>query len=444
MSTKYYSKYKKYKTKYLESGDGRYSCDETKQFKDICYESKDGMYKTMESCVNDCEGKYIYHQLSKANLRKETNAFYKFISGLIDKKYNVYVKGGAVIGLELLKLMDENTNDNIKFNEYLQNFLNLNLIRDWDFLCYTGNNFKEDSEKSEFNKEMNTFASQYGMVRKGGKNLRLYQQKNPIMVDKTDALFELDVRDKSVITDMEIPLATMKVKVTKYNIKYIFIASKIFLMRQNNVEYDIDIIRRIIGKINIIIDPSSNGFYLLKKSDVVTAGLSDKMLDIFRNHAKSDWGVFQFLITHIIEPNRLIYRLVEKNLVKTRKIVKFIGDNELNKKIIPSWLLDSDMVLKLIRGVTKEIGIVMTQVYDEYDEYNDSNFMESVDMFLSGVNLDRIEQVYDETGDIGKELVKNMFGLLGKQINIDKMADSSKNGRVGKLLRFLNKKKIFD
>ena len=50
---------------------GKYECQPDKNFPDICIESSKGIYHSKESCINDCETKYINQQLKSLPLTKE-------------------------------------------------------------------------------------------------------------------------------------------------------------------------------------------------------------------------------------------------------------------------------------------------------------------------------------------------------------------------------------
>ena len=132
---------------------GDYTCYPNKnKFDQICaVESNDktndktndksnkNIFKTKTECENVCENKFINVQLKKSNLFKECVQFYLFIKDLINKEHmKIYIKGGNVIGLAVLKLIyDEYKNNDIKFAQAFKNFLSMEFIKDWDFTAYT-------------------------------------------------------------------------------------------------------------------------------------------------------------------------------------------------------------------------------------------------------------------------------------------------------------------
>ena len=91
---KYYEKYIKYKLKYNKlkniypdlinnlTGGVKYDCNPENKFADICIEKDNGHYRTKESCINDCENKYITHNLVKANIKGESLKFQLFIKDI--------------------------------------------------------------------------------------------------------------------------------------------------------------------------------------------------------------------------------------------------------------------------------------------------------------------------------------------------------------------------
>ena len=98
--------------------------------------------------MNDCENKYIKYNLKKANIFSETTIFSNFIYTLLSQKYDVYLKGGTVLGLYILKLLyDKYGNDYATFEKYFNELLKLDLIKDWDFTSYTHTTIDDKLEK---------------------------------------------------------------------------------------------------------------------------------------------------------------------------------------------------------------------------------------------------------------------------------------------------------
>jgi hypothetical protein len=400
-------KYNKYckKINNLNLEGGKYQCIPKNKFKNICLEDDNGKYKSKESCINDCEKNYIKEQLIEANLNKETKKFYKFINHIItNENIKVYVKGGNVIGLKILKMIyDKYKNDQNKFKKYFDEFLKLNLIKDWDFASYTN---KEIT--NEYKDHLNNIAKEHHLVPRA-KTYILYQTKHPIMTHD-GALFEISIlgNEHIMYSNMEIPLTTMKVRVNKYNINYIFMFAKAFLDYQNDKEFDFDILKRMISKISVIINPCKNGFYNdSEKFD--NGGFNKDLLKFIKKYEKYDKNLPQFLITHLKTPFRLLYRLPEKNIPKSKKIKIFLNNIFPNKKF--NWLFKSDFVSKIINIFTKDFGNKLVELYK-------NEGLDGIIKFIDGIEQwNRIEIEYDKLfTDKNKELLNNMVGELKNKI----------------------------
>ena len=104
-------------------------------------------------------------------------------------------------------------------------------------------------------------ASRYRLVPRA-KTFILYQAKIPILVyDK--ALFEIAIIPSDTpYSKMEIPLTTMKVEINEHNLKYIFIMAKNFYSyKTKGISIDLEIIKKVISRIHIKINPYKNGMY---------------------------------------------------------------------------------------------------------------------------------------------------------------------------------------
>jgi hypothetical protein len=390
-----------------------YICNPNKiQYKHTCTQNSNGQYKTKEQCENECDPKFISIQLKKANLHKESLQFYFFIQDLIKLEHaNVYIKGGNVIGLAVLKMIYTTySNDNAKFSKAFENFLKLELIQDWDFTAYTGEKMITDKYREKLDK----IAEKQKLVPRA-KTFILYQTKIPILIyDK--ALFEIAVldSDSNEFSKMEIPMTTMKVRVDLSNIKYIFMMAKSFYSwKTKNIPIDLDIIKKIMSNIEIIIHPNKSGLYDPGKS--LDAGELGKELVLFINNFASG-NIFwtQFLITHMIDPYRLIYRLGEKNIKKTIKINNFIHKN-IGKNTQPSWLLNVDKTVKLVDRFVESLGKKMEL------EYKRTGSFDKVLEFLTGANFGK-PQLQIEWKDFEPETrtkIKKIFAPVIKQMGLD-------------------------
>jgi hypothetical protein len=209
-------------------------------------------------------------------------------------------------------IYDGSNNDEI-FEKNFNKFVELNLIRDWDFACYTTKTIDE-----KYRDHLDKVASNHKLVPRA-KTFILYQTKYPIKI-KDQALFEIAILEKDNYIDLELPLTTMKVKVSHYNLLQIFMMAKLFSSKD---KIDINAVKHIIKDMKIIIPKHKDG--LFDMDELYKDELSKEILDIITNFAKKDLNLQQFLITHIVEPNRLFYRFIEKNIPKVEKIKEFLA-----------------------------------------------------------------------------------------------------------------------
>jgi hypothetical protein len=437
----YYKKYLKYKLKYYNlrnvnninnnvnidlCGGMRFDCDPKEKFKDICKENEKGKYKTKESCINDCENQYINKHLLDINIKGETVKFYLFIKDIIqNEKINVYIKGGNVIGLKLLKMIyNKYKNDDKKFREIFNKFLSLELIKDWDFAAYTTQPIDD-----KYREKLDKIAEKYKLVPRA-KTFILYQTKRPILTEDKP-LFEISiVEDADSFSKLEIPMTTMKVKITEYNLKYIYMFAKSFLAYKNkNEEFDFDIIKRMLDKINILIHPHKKGLYDVgeKKERYDKGELNDELIKFINTYDDFDKNFPQFLITHLEDPYRMLFRLIDKNIKKSEKIKQFIKD-DMKDDPRQTWLFDSKWLLDKIYVFMKAFGEKIHKIY--IDEYYTTNSLEKslhkVGKFLEGINFGRTEIELDNFSEDGKKLINLMLGKLIKEITTNYKVDDIK------------------
>lgn len=487
----YYEKYLKYKTKYLilakntdkydkilsetdndntdtdnitithsniqEGGSKKYACKPNKQkYKEICLPDDKGEYKTEKDCYEECDTKFISVQLKKANLHKESLQFYYFIKSLINKEQmSIYIKGGNVIGLAVLKLIHDkypgtNSKSNFKFKQAFEKFLKLELIKDWDFTGYT--NKKEINE--QYRTKLDKLSGKFGLVPRA-KTFILYQTKYPILI-YNKALFEIAIldSDSSEFSKMEIPMTTMKVSISIPNIKYIFMLAKSFYSwTEKHIPIDLDIVRKILSSIDIIIHPHKSGLYDPGKK-IDTGELNKNLVEFIWNFTKKNAIWTQFIITQLEDPYRLIYRMCEKNIVKTDKIIDYIKKNlHINK--LPSWLLDSKKTMNVINKFIDKLGNKLADIYLK------ENNLDKVLDFLLGTNFGKpqIQIEWDEFSKQTKLRLKKIFEPMVNKIGLDefskivnsrvekfdsKSSNLTSSDKIVKLFKFLIDKKIFE
>lgn len=442
---------------------GKYACEANKNnYNQICpilndkiksSKSDNNIFKTKIECENECEKKFITIQLKKSHLYNESVQFYLFIRDLIQKEnMKIYIKGGNVIGLIVLKLIyDEFANDDVKFERAFKKFLSLELIKDWDFTAYTDG--KDTDEK--YRAKLDKMASKYRLVPRA-KTFILYQTHTPILVyDK--ALFEIAIVPADTpYSKMEIPLTTMKVEVDEHNLKYIFIMAKNFYSyKTKGIPIDLGIIKKVISRTNIKIHKHKNGMYD-PKPKIDTGDLNDNLVDFIFKFANEDKYLTQFLITQLEDPYRLVYRMPEKNIVKTKQIEDFISFN-LHKTAKPDWLLDTEKATKVLDKFIDKLGYQLKKIYSE------KQLLDGVLDFLEGANFGK-PQIQIEWGEIGTEAknkIKRIFTPLVQQIgknefkkmilslmekyNLNKLkpAEMTNSQRIIKFFNFLIEENFF-
>ena len=418
------------------SGNDRHRCDPTKKYSDICIKDKNGYYKSKDKCVNDCETKYINHHLKKANIKGETVKFYLFIKDIIkNENIDVYIKGGNVIGMHLLKMIyDEHKDNDAKFKKAFDEFLKLGLMKDWDFAAYT--NQREITP--EYRKKLDKIAKKYKLVPRA-KTFVLYQTFKPILIDNK-ALFEIAVLDSDAYSTLELPMTTMKIKVHEHNLKYIYMFAKSFLAHElADEEFDFNILKKMIKRIRVIVHPHQNGLYDPNDSNFDNGGLSDGLIDFINTFTKNDRKLSQFFVIHLQDPFRLLYRFPEKNVPKTNKISEFIK-SELPGTVkkgrgMPTWLIDTIELPKMAKSFIDALGKKILETYD-------SKSFDGLDKLLSGVKFGRTQIEYDNYSDESKDALKSMFGGLIDAIGqeqIKTMVPKERNDWI-QFVKFLNGK----
>jgi hypothetical protein len=450
-SDNYYKKYFKYKLKYFKlkkllinqsinqvGGNDKYSCNPNKPFLEICEKNSKGMYKSKQKCINDCENKYINYHLISSNIKRETTQFNLFIQDILKDNIMVYIKGGTVLGLKILKMIWKK-HQGASFEKYFNEFLKLELIRDWDFAGYT-----ESREiDASYRKQLDKIAKKYNLAPRA-KTFILYQARVPIKMDD-QALFEIAILEKDDKVGLELPLTTMKVKVNRFNIFHIFMLAKCFYAYKTRQQpIDINVIKYLIQNIKIIIPEHKNGLFLMDK--LHQGELSPQLIDFIINFAKDDVNLQQFLITHIQEPHRIFFRLVEKNIPKVNKITLFLNENKLIDKT-PTWIFDSKLIYNKIESFIELLGSKMYKLFVDNmaKKISIETSIKQIDDLLNGINLSRIQNEYKNFTCHGIDLLKSLFGRLYTEIAKDteiihKLSNKSK---LINILQFLNKQKIF-
>jgi hypothetical protein len=410
----------------------RFNCEPENKFSEICSSNSKGYYNSKTSCINDCENRYIKYNLKKANIFSETTIFSNFIYTLLSQNYEVHLKGGTVLGLYILKLLyDKYVNDYTTFEKYFNELLKLDLIKDWDFTAYTHTKIDDKLKES-----LNSLAKKNNLVLRG-KTFILYQTEYPIKVNDA-TLFEISIMEDEIFSNLELPLTTMKIKINKKNLNHIFMFAKCFYSyKVKNILIDTDIIKHMTSKLNFFIYPNKEGLFSINKDNYHIGSLNKNIVEYIHKFSHN-LNKEQFLITQIQEPNRIFYRLLEKNIPKTEKIVAFLKKYDLPSN--HSWLLNTKSIEKLIASFISNLGDKIIDIFNK--QSNPVDGLNAVTDFLEGVNLRRIEIEYLNTGEKGKNLIKKLLSKVHKKIPED-FYYKYRDNKLIECLAFLKKKKLF-
>ena len=207
--------------------------------------------------------------------------------------------------------------------------------------------------------------------------------------------------------------------------------------KQKGEPFDFNIIKRMLNKIDIIVYPSRNGLYNvnINDKDFDKGKLNDDIIEFIKTFAEYDKNLPQFLATHIEDPFRILYRLIEKNIKKNDNIKKFLKDELNNSRVINNhnWLFDSKFIKTSIRLFCKKLGEELKKKYI-------NNGIEGVEAFLEGVSFNRIEGDYAMLTDEGIELLKSIFSKLINEMTKDKINKLKSESRLIKFIKFFSSK----
>jgi len=446
---------------FIIGGGDKYICNPLSNYSDICektneeYKKEFNTYPDKKTCMKYCESKYIGNKLSKSGLIKETTKFYNLIKHFITKEQlDVYVKGGNALGLKVLRLLYHTYKTKDEFEIHFKHFLKLELIKDWDFCCYLDKEITIN-DRNKFDK----IAHKYRLVPKA-KTFILYRDSNSIELEKDKPLFEIAIVKGENLSDMEIPLTTMRVQLNIFNIKYIFaFANEFYLYSKFNKPFDIDLIMNMIKRINVLIYPYHNGLYKTTKDSFDNGNLNSDLVKFINTFDDFDKYIPQFLITHIKEPNRLFYRFLLKNVDKNNKIKKFIKTEKIGHT--ENWLLDTTHITNILKifleKLSSNLSHIFTTSLNSIDIDTKSNIdkikysLDKVDIYLQNIYLNRLEIDFDKFDKHSLKLIYKLFEPIISSISesdvdtlyneLDINNKEHKN-KIIYLIKFLIKKNI--
>lgn len=342
----------------------------------------------------------------------------------------IYCKGGSALGFVVLKLLfdkyytkfnNKNINANFikfKFNE----FVNLNLIKDCDFTVFMNETdkikFTEEATKKKINNE--------------GETISIFRFEDGLKIGD-DYLFELSVKNKEKISDLELPLTNIKFEVNKDNIDSLFEIIDMFIKVDN---IDFSKIKKILDNLLVeviingdnLVNSIKDGLYVITEPEKISKDIlspelikiiDDFLLTINNSNGIEPLTIKQFLITHLSEPDRLFIRFLQKNIKKSENIINFFNDNNIE---LPNWLMNEEVFQNIIRIIDLFLDYLNKIINSEieklipdsvFDETKDNtaiiksklkNFMENMDLLFKNINFSRLHN-----DKIDKTRVEKLF-----------------------------------
>ena len=388
------------KVSFYNLSGGTFKCVRENSYDDICVPTQDGddgEYLSKDECMETCIISFIDNQMVHA----EFVQWISFLGERIKAGNDVYVKGGTVLGLKVAQLLFNQIGDESKLDDLLE----LDLIKDWDFTII-------GREIGEIDGKTNKMTNE-------GKTMKIYRYKGygPRLEFDRSALFELSVKDDENFSDLEIPMTSMKIKLDLKNIKYIFVLALYFYLRKE--DHDIKLFGNVLTKMNqrmvrdiiknhieVVVPDCLNGLFNTDpNTDLDTGGLNKELIDIIKN-TTVDQNEQQFIVSHIKEPDRMIVRLFPKNIKKSEKISNFLKQTNI---INQPWLLNRENIERLIDDFLNNLDSFIQKKY--YD-----NVLKNYDDILKKNLL----YIYNHMGanDPNKELIFNrMLEVMDQKIN---------------------------
>ena len=231
----------------------------------------------------------------------------------------LYLKGGAVISIKLL-----------------QDINYLSEIKDFDFVL-EDERCCNDYFYYEFGEEFGIFLN--GCCKPSqGKNTQLH-----VMRYRKPSKYELSVCIKDTL---ELPMTSMRIYFDESN----YISLFNFL---ENIDYNIS------KEINIVIpDHDKNGMFAIKFQFNNTI-MENIILNTTNNNN------YQQCLYYLIKNPTNISRLKYKNIPKSNNIKKLY--QSLNQ-LVPTWLLNEDLILNLIERLILNITLYVNDIYEYYKD----------------------------------------------------------------------------
>jgi uncharacterized damage-inducible protein DinB len=424
----YQKKYNKYKNKYLIlkeliGGQNKFKCNLTNRtIGNLCNEDETGIFDKIEDCDTKC---------LEEKLNEEFCAWKKLFewSSETFKDIKFYCKGGSALALLVLKtILDK---DKSKYDD----FLKLNLIKDWDFTVI----MTEEQQERIIKK-----AEELG-IENQGEQLVILRFKKGLLLE-TDYLLELSIKTTQELYDLELPLTNLKFEVNSDNIDLFFEIVKMYVKKEENLDKISEILSTLLKTIQVNkvdkVHSIENGFYkITNPKNISKANLNTKLLNLMnqiqynKDKDKIDQlTIKQFLITHIYQPDRLFIRFLGKNIIKSQKITRFYQENEIN---LPEWLINNSVLEEIKKKIYNFLKLLNEYIESAITEPHNNDTLEikkSINCFLThmhllfeNVNLTRIKITSDNIKLIQYLIPLKFFQNLKKksiEIRIKNRLDS--------------------
>jgi hypothetical protein len=396
-----------------------YSCgNETKKIEELCVDSSNGKFYFKNKCETECLDQKLIVEL------EAWKKLFKWCSENLSEN-PIYCKGGSALGLEVLKSILNQ--DPSKYTE----FLDLGLIKDWDFTV-----FMSEEQKIRFI----DFASTLG-IENQGQSISILRFKKGLHIGE-DYLLELSVKTNQLLNDLELPLTNLKFEVNFHNIDKFFEIVVMYVKKNENLDVMKRNLNELLNPVLVngeeLVDSIENGFYnITDPSKIDTAGLSQQLLELIdfflqqpnnnNSNRSNNLAIKQFLITQLIQPDRLFIRFLKKNVEKSKKITKFYEKNGIP---IPNWLMNK----KVLEIIERKINLFL----DFLNLYINSALV--IPDELLDTKIDSTKQIKDQF----KDFITKME-LLFMNMNLSRLhTDKIDKDKIEKLLPILYFSKLKD
>jgi len=330
-----------------------------------------------------------------------------FIKKLLDINTLVYLKGGAVIGIYLLKTIVNMNNFEILYEEYKK----LNLINDFDFII-NDVNFKNDYFYYEFGREYNISLNGKLKNKNSSSTLRVMRSNNN--------KFELSIDDDC----KELPMTNMTILITIDNYENFFILFKNII---NNTINHLHLLFLKNIDINIPIHDNNGMFCDNIHINIFNDlnNLSNDLISIIKN-TTSDKNS-QLCLYYLIKNPTNLSRCLWKNIEKSDKIKNYY--NTYLHAMYPNWLLNKDLLLPLLDKFINNLNILINNIYSQYqidikklvDEINkyDKDIMINQCLYdLSGINdYPKLKHFIKNKRDELRLILTNIYEEMFSKIN---------------------------